>query len=486
MKCPNCGHHNEQIKGKCPECGKPLTRGKRKKKKSRLIAATLAAVILLTGGAFTAIYLDDEEVQEPVKPDKETAQETKEEPPEEVPVATDSDKDEKQDAEKEQEVQKEETKVEGTVQREISETSDTMTEAVILPEKIAGERRDTQTVIKESLPKVFTVITDDSIGSGFLYKKGGLVVTNAHVVSGFTRVTVRNGAGKESQGQVIGISDRSDVALIKVDDYANAAPFETESGVTPIGTDVIAIGSPNGLANTVTTGKLTGHDRNLEIGFKYENIYQMNARIDRGSSGGPLIDAKTGKVVGINSLVMQDDNLVGFAIPLFSMTGLLDGWASNPMSADQVAALFSSYDDYEGGSGSPEDDNFEGGWEGESFNEIALENFIISFGHFHMLMLTDADFFFVEDLVQPGSPAYGKLEEEVAGLGGKGINFELTDQEVSSVDILDDHAVVHALESTRTTADDGTVTEKKLQVDYKVIIDENGFFQVADRTVTEQ
>ncbi|MET3576348.1 trypsin-like peptidase domain-containing protein [Bhargavaea ullalensis] len=478
MKCPNCGHEIERFEGKCPDCGKPLTRGKRKKKKSKLIAATVAAIFLLTGGAFTALYLNDEEtVEQPVQPDKPAVQNTEEEPPEEEPVVVAPD---------EEEEQPDEGQAEGTVQREISETSDTMTEAIILPEKIAGQERDAQTVIKESLPKVFTVITDESIGSGFLYKEGGLVVTNAHVVAGFTRVTVRNGDGKESEGRVIGISDRSDVALIKVEDYANAVPFSPETGVTPIGTEVIAIGSPNGLANTVTTGKLTGHNKNMEIGFLYENIYQMNARIDRGSSGGPLIDAKTGKVVGINSLVMQDDNLVGFAIPLFSMTGLLDKWAASPMSADQVAALFGSYDNYEGGSATPEDDHFEGGWEGDSFNEIALENFILSFGHFHVLMMTDADFFFVADLVQPGSPAYGKLEEEVAGLGGKGVKYELTDQEVSSVDILDDHAVVHALESTRITADDGTVTEKSLAVDYTVVIDENGFFQVSDRTVTER
>ncbi len=479
MKCPNCGHDIDQFEGDCPECGRPLTRGNRKKKKSRLIAAVVAAIFLLTGGAFTALYLTEDKAEEqPAEPDQDVLQQTEEEPPpeEEEGVVTDESEDEPEEQPEKQV---------GTVQREITETSDTMAEAVILPEKIAGEKRDTQSIIKESLPKVFTVITDDSIGSGFLYKKG-MIVTNAHVVTGYTRVTVRNGSGKESQGQVIGISDRSDVALIKVDDYANAAPFETETGVTPIGTEVIAIGSPNGLANTVTTGHLTGHDRNMEIGFIYENIYQMDAPIDRGSSGGPLIDAKTGKVVGINSLVMQDNSLVGFAIPLFSMTGLLDGWAASPMSPDQVAALFGSYDDYEGGSGTPADDQFEGGWKGDTFNEIALENFILSFGHFHVLMLTDADFFWVADLVQPGSPAYGKLEEEVAALGGKGVQHELTNQEVPSVDIHEDHAVVHSLESTRTTAADGTVTEKALKVDYTVIIDENGFFQVSDVVTSER
>ncbi|EMR06808.1 Putative serine protease HtrA [Bhargavaea cecembensis DSE10] len=485
MKCPNCGHQSDRFEGTCPECGERLTRGKRKKKRKGLLAGTVAALFILTGGTFAALQFwgDEEAAEEPVAPEEEILPESdeadlieEEEQPEEAEEA---------DEESTGEESEEPVVREGTVERAIQEDNAVAQEAIILPEKIAGQERDAQQIIKDSLPKVFTILTDENIGSGFLYKSGGLIATNAHVVSGYTDVTVRNSDGKESQGRVVGISDRSDVALIKVDDYANIEPFQVETGVTPIGAEVIAIGSPHGLSNTVTTGTLTAHDQNLELGFIYENIYQINARIERGNSGGPLIDAKTGKVVGINSLVMQDNSLVGFAIPLYSMTGLLDQWAASPMSPEQVAGVFGTYDEFEGGAASPEDDQFEGGWEGETFNEIALENFILRVGHFQTLMKDAGDFFWLADLVEPGSPAYDKLTKEANELAGSGIKYELLGQDVTSVEIYDDHAIVHSSETEKTTAADGTVTENNVNRDYKVIIDSNGFFQVSDVTVAE-
>lgn len=482
MKCPNCGHGLDKYEGTCPECGERLTRGKQKKKKKGIIAGTVAALFILTGGTFGALYLTGEEetAEQPVTPEEEVA------PEPDGPDLLDEEKQE-ESAEKDTEAPEEDAKEpvvrEGTVERAIQEDNAVAQEAIILPEKIAGQERDTQQVIKESLPKVFTILTDENIGSGFLYKKGGLVATNAHVVSGYTEVTVRNNSGKESKGRVIGISDRSDVALIKVDDYTGIEPLQMEAGVTPIGAEVIAIGSPHGLANTVTTGTLSAHDQNLELGFIYENIYQINAKIERGNSGGPLIDAKTGKVVGINSLVMLDNSLIGFAIPLYSMTGLLDQWAANPMAPEQVAGLFGAYDEFEGGAASPEDDQFEGGWEGDTFNEIALENFILQFRYFHHEMKNAGDFFWMVDLVQPGSPAYDKLTQEANELSGSGIKHELIAQEVTKVEIMDDHAIVHSTETEKTTAKDGTVTENQVNMTYTVIIDSEGFFQVSDLKV---
>lgn len=490
MKCPNCGHKSDQFEGTCPECGNRMTRGNRKKKRKSIVASAVAALFLLTGGAFATLqFLGDEDAAvetEPVAPDKETLPETDEPVPDEKEDQPEVVPEEDEPAEETTKEDVAEPVVsEGTVERAIQEDNAVAQEAIILPEKIAGQERDAQQIIKESLPKVFTILTDDNIGSGFLYKKGGLIATNAHVVSGFTDVTVRNSDGKEAAGRVIGISDRSDVALVKVDDFSNIEPFKLENDVTPIGTEVIAIGSPHGLSNTVTTGKLTAHDQNLELGFIYENIYQINARIERGNSGGPLIDAKTGKVVGINSLVMQDNSLVGFAIPLYSMTGLLDQWAASPMSPDQVVGVFGTYDEFEGGAASPEDDEFEGGWEGDTLNEIALENFALSFGHFHSLMKDAGDFFWVADLVLPESPAYDKLTQEAKELADSGITYKLTGQDVTSVEIIDDYAIVHSTETEEATAADGTVEETQVNREYKVIIDENGFFQVSDVTVAE-
>ena len=108
-------------------------------------------------------------------------------------------------------------------------------------ERVESLEKEKTAVIKESLPKVYTIFTQGGLGSGFLYKKGGLVVTNAHVVVGYTDVIVRNSSGKDTPGQVIGISDLYDVALIRVADYVNAEPLSVELEESAIGTEVIAL-----------------------------------------------------------------------------------------------------------------------------------------------------------------------------------------------------------------------------------------------------
>ena len=94
-----------------------------------------------------------------------------------------------------------------------------------------------------------------------------------------------------------------------------------------IGTEVIALGSPQGLENSASIGYLTGINRTIDMDFSYENVYQVDAQIDQGSSGGPLLDAKTGKVIGINSLLYTKNNSFAFSIPMHSMIDLLDSWA---------------------------------------------------------------------------------------------------------------------------------------------------------------
>ena len=195
--------------------------------------------------------------------------------------------------------------------------------AEIETKKVAIQQKDKTKVIQETMPKVFTILTEVAQGSGFLYEQGGYIVTNAHVVAGYTDVIVRNSAGKDSSAKVIGISDKSDVALLISAEYAKVNPLETELEESIVGTEVIALGSPQGFENSASIGYLTGVNRDIEFGFLYEHLYQIDAQIDQGSSGGPLIDAKTGKVIGINSLLFKENDVFGFSIPMNTVTSII-------------------------------------------------------------------------------------------------------------------------------------------------------------------
>ena len=208
-------------------------------------------------------------------------------------------------------------------------------------------QREKKEIIKAAQKKVYTIVTDTGIGSGFLFTKDGMIVTNAHVVAGFTDVTVRNSEGDEVSGRVIGISDVEDIAIIEVDAYKGQDPLPAEMKVTEVGSEVIALGSPNGFENSASIGYLTGVDRDISFDFEYEDIYQIDAQIAPGSSGGPLVDAETGNVIGINSLLYNDGNAIGFSIPLHSVHDSLMDWVNHPMSAAAVASVFGVYDSYD-------------------------------------------------------------------------------------------------------------------------------------------
>jgi S1-C subfamily serine protease len=87
-------------------------------------------------------------------------------------------------------------------------------------------------------------------------------------------------------------------------------------------------------------------DRSFESDFQYENVYQIDAQISPGSSGGPLLDALTGKVIGINSALLTADQSMGFSIPFYTVEELLREWSNSPMSPTEVANLFSTDDGY--------------------------------------------------------------------------------------------------------------------------------------------
>ena len=183
-------------------------------------------------------------------------------------------------------------------------------------------------------------LKDGSLGSGFLYNNRGDIVTNAHVVANAKDVKVITSDSREFSGTVIGISSETDVAVVRVPGLDGTSPLKVaRDRKAEVGDEVLALGSPLGLQNTVTTGIISGIDRDLDIEpFHYEDVYQTSAPIAPGNSGGPLVNSKTGEVLGINSAGMEQ-GAIGFSIPIISILHIIEAWSETPMTNIPEVAL---------------------------------------------------------------------------------------------------------------------------------------------------
>lgn len=157
-----------------------------------------------------------------------------------------------------------------------------------------------------------------SLGSGFLINEQGYILTNAHVISNALDIrVVLSERKKEYPAGIIGIDRLSDTALIKIDpDFLpNVLPFG-DSDTLQIGELVLAIGNPLGFQHSVTSGLISAKERTSpNPKDRFVNYLQTDSAINLGSSGGPLINLY-GEVVGINTAIIQQAQLIGFAIPI--------------------------------------------------------------------------------------------------------------------------------------------------------------------------
>ena len=162
--------------------------------------------------------------------------------------------------------------------------------------------------------------TERGQGSGVLYDASGLLLTNAHVVEGSTRVMVGLPDGRRVEGKVVGSDDVTDLAVVRL---SGPGPWPVaalgDSDALQVGEWVIAVGNPFGLDQTVTFGIVSSLNRNaaaLGITDKRLQLIQTDAAINPGNSGGPLLNAD-GEVIGINTLVRSGPGAgLGFAIPV--------------------------------------------------------------------------------------------------------------------------------------------------------------------------
>jgi putative serine protease PepD len=172
-------------------------------------------------------------------------------------------------------------------------------------------------------------------GSGFVYDSSGHIVTNQHVVGGAQSISVKFWNGKTYSAQLVGSDSSTDLAVIKVNAPASQLyPLTVgSSSKLAVGDPVVAIGSPFGLEETVTSGIVSALHRSIDspANFAIADTIQTDAAINHGNSGGPLLNAQ-GQVIGVNAQIRSDsgDNAgVGFAIPSDTVRSIAGQLISN-------------------------------------------------------------------------------------------------------------------------------------------------------------
>ena len=175
-------------------------------------------------------------------------------------------------------------------------------------------------------------------GTGIVYTADGLVLTNAHVVEGATRVTVTTTNDRQARpATIIGTDPDNDVAVLRVENTDGLVVASLgKSAETQVGEDVVAIGNALGLRGdpSVTRGIVSALDRTIG---NLTGLLQTDAAINSGNSGGPLVNA-AGQVIGINTAIAVQNNAqnIGFAIPIDRAKAIADrlvgGEAASPIA----------------------------------------------------------------------------------------------------------------------------------------------------------
>ncbi len=160
-------------------------------------------------------------------------------------------------------------------------------------------------------------IPQKSLGSGLIVSTEGYILTNNHVVENAEKIEIRLSDKTKFVGKVIGKDPKTDIAVVKIDPQGHklVAAKLGNSDKSRVGQWAIAIGNPFGLDRTVTVGVISATGRS-DIGIAtYENFIQTDASINRGNSGGPLVNIR-GEVIGINTAIVATGRGIGFAVPI--------------------------------------------------------------------------------------------------------------------------------------------------------------------------
>ncbi len=208
------------------------------------------------------------------------------------------------------------------------------------------------------LPSVVQIEAGSAVGSGFVAADGGLILTASHVVGGSETVTLTLHDGTSISGTVVAVDKSVDTAVIRAEEGAAPDLKPLALGAlaeVQVGEMTIAIGSPFGLSQTVTTGIVSALGRTVPTPMgELHDLIQTDAAINSGNSGGPLID-REGRAIGINTAIASasgGSDGIGFAVPVDQAAQILDKvkdgtWQpedNNPAdSMDPLGGLFDQF-----------------------------------------------------------------------------------------------------------------------------------------------
>jgi putative serine protease PepD len=180
------------------------------------------------------------------------------------------------------------------------------------------------------LPSVVQIEAGNAVGSGFVAAEGGLILTASHVVGRSDSVTLRLYDGTSVSGTVVAVDKSVDTAVIRAEESAAAGMKPLALGALAgvhVGDMTIAVGSPFGLSQTVTTGIVSALGRTVPTPVgELHDLIQTDAAINSGNSGGPLAD-REGKAIGINTAIASasgGSDGIGFAVPIDEALKILD------------------------------------------------------------------------------------------------------------------------------------------------------------------
>ena len=196
-----------------------------------------------------------------------------------------------------------------------------------------------------------------SLGSGFIIDPSGIIVTNHHVIDEADEITVRLQDDRELAAEVVGRDPKTDLAVLRVQSDEPLPFLEFgDSDKTRVGDWVIAIGNPFGFSSTVTAGIVSARKRDIRAG-PYDDFIQTDAAINKGNSGGPMLNLE-GKVVGVNTAITSPSGGsvgIGFAVPSSLAAPVIDqlrrfretrrGWLGVRIQnvTDEIAAAFEGF-----------------------------------------------------------------------------------------------------------------------------------------------
>lgn len=328
--------------------------------------------------------------------------------------------------------------------------------------KPVAPTKDLTMAIANAIQSVYTIDTDLEQGSGFLFNEKGDVVTNAHVVKDASYIVVTTSDGSQFDGYLVGISETTDIALIRVPELEGKRALPMETSKVGKGKRVFAIGSPENIANSSSEGEILSVGKNFFNDYEYSDLYEMSAQIKKGSSGGPLIDAETERVIGINSLILLDKPEIGYAIPMFKVHGMLTKWAKEAQIEVEESEINTSFD------------------------EKTLTEFVQGYYALLPYTLNDPEIDYYLSYVQMGSEAATTIPAFIDTLLEESRIYDKVDANVRNVAIGETEAVIdvsvrmlyHQKEADETY-------EVVYDEQHVIVIDEYGDYKIITSTIQE-